>query len=162
AQLVQEIIRHTSNPVELQRQVEELAPRLERPLRITLIDESGKVLADTDEAPERMENHGTRPEVLAAKQAQFGSDTRLSQTVLRPYMYVALRSDTPGPVAFVRVALELTRVERQLASVRWLVLTTAGFTTGAALLLTWWLTRRLVQPLQEITEAAQRIGASGY
>src|SRR2546426_4764785 len=40
--------------------------------RITLIRAGGNVLADSDEQPARMENHGERPEVLQAEASGLG------------------------------------------------------------------------------------------
>src|SRR5262245_16052839 len=50
-------------------------------LRVTCIDKSGTVLADSDLAPERvpsMENHHDRPEVLAALEGGYGYARRMS------------------------------------------------------------------------------------
>ena len=47
--------------------------------RVTVIDSSGKVLADSEANPDEMENHATRPEFIAALHGQVGSSTRLSR-----------------------------------------------------------------------------------
>src|SRR5262249_33981046 len=100
--------------------------------RITLIARDGRVLADSDEDPARMENYATRPEIQAAGQAQFGSATRLSQTVHQQMMFVALGTGgDSGPVGYVRVALPLDKVTEQTA---WLsrAVGTAAAMTGVA------------------------------
>src|SRR5678815_3463226 len=82
---------------------------LETELRITLIDEHGTVLADSDfpEGPlPPIENHAGRPEVRDALAGTTGHVKRYSQTVGRDLMYVALRG---GP-GVVRVAEDLGRV----------------------------------------------------
>ena len=58
--------------------------------RITLIDARGVVLADSEEDPSRMENHSLRPEVAAAMQGEIGVSSRLSSTVRRWTVYVAV------------------------------------------------------------------------
>ena len=64
--------------------------------RLTVIRADGKVLADSDEDPERMENHGQRPEVLAALSGEVGTDQRVSATTHEETLYTAvpLRKET--------------------------------------------------------------------
>src|SRR5436305_1244992 len=104
AVLVREVVR--DRPA---AQVPLLQPRIkslrqEIATRITLLAEDGRVLADSDEDPEHMENHANRPEVQAARVSRVGAATRFSNTVNQPMMYVALRVEDSRPVAFVRVA----------------------------------------------------------
>src|SRR4029079_9422569 len=65
--------------------------------RITLIAGSGAVLLDTDAAPERMENHNDRPEVVAARREQTGGGVRFSNTLREPAVYVARLVDPARP-----------------------------------------------------------------
>ena len=61
--------------------------------RLTLIRTNGVVIADSEHDPATMENHATpsRPEVLAAIHGHLGSSQRRSETLNRPFLYVALR-----------------------------------------------------------------------
>ena len=98
----------------------ELLARASRQLgvRLTLIASDGRVVADSDVDPSRLssvENHALRPEVVAARASEVGSDRRRSATVSRPFLYVARRIDREGrPFAFLRAAVaesELARYE---------------------------------------------------
>jgi two-component system phosphate regulon sensor histidine kinase PhoR len=110
-----------------------------------------------------MENHANRPEVQAAREAQFGSATRFSSTLSQRMMYVALRADDDSrPVAYVRVALPLDKVEEQSAWLRRVVGSAAAIAGVAALALALWLARRVTRPLQELTAGAERIAAGDY
>src|SRR5438067_319540 len=64
---------------ELQSLVSRIAQ--ETRARVTLICAGGKVLADSDEQPAKMENHGDRPEVQQAETSGLGVSTRFSGTV---------------------------------------------------------------------------------
>jgi two-component system phosphate regulon sensor histidine kinase PhoR len=158
--LLQEVVRGRSID-ELRSQVESLHRKIDE--RITLIAEDGRVVAESDrDNPEDLDNHGHRPEVVAARGAPFGTATRYSTTVHKNMMYVALyRKDAPE-VAFVRVALPVTEVQAQAARLRNSVWASAGGTALVALLLAWLLTRRLVHPLQELTAGAQQIAAGKF
>jgi len=58
--------------------------------RATIIDPSGKVLADSEADPNTMENHRTRKEFVAALAGNIGMDERRSHTIGVPFLYVAV------------------------------------------------------------------------
>ncbi len=130
--------------------------------RVTLIADDGRVLADSDQDPQRMNNHADRPEIIGARGQGFGRATRPSESLGEPFLYVALRADRPGRVAFVRVALPLAGVEHELAGLRRVVWTTAGVTGLAALALAYLMARQTASPLHELTKAAELIAAGNY
>ncbi|MCB9493904.1 MAG: PAS domain-containing protein [Desulfobacteraceae bacterium] len=59
-------------------------------LRFTIVDFNGKVLGDSDESPEKMENHKTRPEIRAAYSGKKESNIRYSDTLKQKMLYAAL------------------------------------------------------------------------
>jgi two-component system phosphate regulon sensor histidine kinase PhoR len=77
--------------------------------RLTLISGDGTVIADSEVAPEQIgtvENHGSRPEILAARRDLVGFGERRSATVLEPFLYVARRvGDETNPLGYVRLAI---------------------------------------------------------
>lgn len=75
--------------------------------RATIIDASGKVLADSEANPSTMENHARRPEFAAALSGTEGVSERRSSTLGVPFLYVAL----PIPGGAVRLAYPLSDVE---------------------------------------------------
>jgi two-component system phosphate regulon sensor histidine kinase PhoR len=163
AVLVREVVRGRPGGEAGRLQEQMVALRQEIATRITLIADDGRVLADSEEDPAVMENHGDRPEVRAARAGRFGSATRFSGTLHRPMMYVALRTDDPaGAVAFVRVSLPLDQVDRQLGALQEVVAAAAALTGLAALALTFWLARRTTLPLRELTAGAESISAGDY
>ncbi len=87
--------------------------------RVTLIAADGRVLGDSSETVDAvalMENHGQRPEVVAARSTGLGQARRYSDTLKIDMLYVAV--PVPGqPIAFVRVALPLTTIQSQLSTV---------------------------------------------
>ena len=75
--------------------------------RATVIDPTGKVLADSEADPSTMENHARRKEFMAALGGQVGVDERKSQTLGIPFLYVA----APVSGGAVRLAYPLSEVE---------------------------------------------------
>ena len=58
--------------------------------RITVIDRDGRVLADSSEDPQLMDNHGGRPEVAEALAGTTGYAVRPSRTVGESLLYAAV------------------------------------------------------------------------
>jgi len=75
--------------------------------RATIIDPTGKVLADSEADPASMENHRGRKEFAAALGGNVGVDERRSHTIGIPFLYVA----APVSGGAVRMAYPLSDVE---------------------------------------------------
>src|SRR6202051_2138453 len=56
--------------------------------RVTIIDPTGKVLADSETNPANMGNDSDRPEFVAALSGKTGSDARRSATLGIPFLYI--------------------------------------------------------------------------
>ena len=66
--------------------------------RITLIDQEGQVLAESDVTQEKissLDNHGDRPEVIASKITEYGIALRHSETLNKKMIYVSYAYDEP-------------------------------------------------------------------
>src|SRR3989338_8195731 len=57
--------------------------------RVTVIDISGRVLGNSDELSEKMENHADRPEIREASINNSGSSIRFSKTLHKDFFYLA-------------------------------------------------------------------------
>jgi two-component system, OmpR family, phosphate regulon sensor histidine kinase PhoR len=75
--------------------------------RATVIDPTGKVLADSEADPSTMENHAHRKEFVAALAGAIGVEERKSQTLGIPFVYVA----APISGGAVRLAYPLPEIE---------------------------------------------------
>ena len=82
--------------------------------RATVIDATGRVLADSDADPATMENHATRPEFEEALQGRIGSNARTSHTLGVEFLYVA----APVSGGAVRLAFPLAEIERITSEIR--------------------------------------------
>ncbi len=128
--------------------------------RFTLVDATGKVLADSERETlddvEAMDNHLSRQEFIQAKNDGFGSSRRVSPTLQIPFLYYALTVEQDGQtVGYVRAAQPIASILTEVRAVRQLI-GLAGVGVGlAGLLVTYWLTRRIVQPIHELTIAAE-------
>ncbi len=121
--------------------------------RATIIDASGKVLADSESNPANMENHATRKEFAAALSGKTGESERRSATLGIPFLYVAA-SVSGGAV---RLAYPLSDVEAVQAQVHRRLIWGSTVALLIALLIaasaSIWTARRL----QRIVDVAVRI-----
>ncbi len=125
--------------------------------RITIILKNGRVVADSHENADQMDNHGQRPEVLQALANQQGMSIRFSNTLGQSLMYVAVPvSDGGQLVGTIRTALPVSDIDDTLKGIYWQLL--LGGLVIAALLapICWWFSRRLSRPLELMTAGAER------
>jgi two-component system phosphate regulon sensor histidine kinase PhoR len=126
--------------------------------RITLIDASGRVRADSDFPPgplPAIENHAGRPEVRAALRGGVGIATRGSQTVGRDLLYVAIAG---GP-GVIRVAADLSQVDDIVGRAQHAVAGAALLALAVGAIFAFFAGRSIAQPLTTITAAARAIAA---
>jgi signal transduction histidine kinase len=141
-----------------QAAVEQIAR--ESGLRITLVARDGRVMAESDEPADmvpRIENHANRPEVAAALAGGTGSDRRVSATVNRSLLYVAV----PGGPGVVRVAAPLEGVDDIVRRSQGSVLNAAGVALLIGVLLALVAARSIARSLTDITQAARAIAQGG-
>ena len=89
---------------DLEKQIVEISRQMNNDYRITIIDNDGSVLADSETGnPETMENHKNRKEVKEAFQDGFGTKVRNSSTIKGSMMYAAYCSPTQHKV--IRISI---------------------------------------------------------
>jgi len=121
--------------------------------RATVIDRSGKVLADTDANPDQMENHATRPEFMAALAGRVGDNVRRSHTVGVEFLYIA----APTSFGAVRLAYPITSIQERVAAVRRNLLLASAVALLLSMLLAAVLAQITARRLRRISEFARQI-----
>jgi len=128
--------------------------------RVTVISPTGKVLGDSDENPEIMEDHSDRPEIIAALDEGFGWSLRPSDTLGEKMMYVAVPLHEHGQtLAVVRTAIPATAIDQALQDIYvkifWGGLAIAICAAGLSLLIS----RQITKPIVDMKQVAQRFAA---
>jgi two-component system phosphate regulon sensor histidine kinase PhoR len=126
--------------------------------RVTLIAADGRVLGDSSEtvdAVATMENHGQRPEVVAARSTGLGQARRYSDTLKIDMLYVAVPV-RGQPIAYVRVALPLTTIQSQLGTVLTATLAALGVALLGGALIAWIFSARIGRRVHLIADIAAR------
>ena len=73
-------------------------------LRITIVDNNGKVIAESDKDLTDIDNHADRTEILHAKNKIMGKDTRLSETINKELLYIAKKVKIGDEIYYIRMA----------------------------------------------------------
>jgi two-component system phosphate regulon sensor histidine kinase PhoR len=121
--------------------------------RATVVDPTGKVLADSEAVPSVIENHARRPEIISALSGKVGVDERKSQTLGVPFLYVAAPV-SGGAVRFAYPLTEMEITDRPLAvALFWGSLAAFAFAILVAAAASQYLGRRL----ERIVSFAERV-----
>ena len=129
-------------------------------MRITVVRPSGRVIGDSERNPDSMENHRYRPEIIDALNSGLGSSVRFSTTLRQKMMYVATPvQDNGSIVAIVRTAVPLESVSTAINAFYGRILLIAVVMALLASLLSWILARRMVLPIRNLKNGAERFAA---
>lgn len=143
-------------------------------IRITIVDLSGKVVADSSENPDVMEPHKLRPEIMAAYGGAIGHSVRFSTTLKENMLYVALPLPATGHIpertegvsgrvaGVLRVAVPVTVISRTLRDVRTKIAMGAVAVVFLAAFMTLLVSRRISKPLEEIRQSAARFSQGNF
>jgi two-component system, OmpR family, phosphate regulon sensor histidine kinase PhoR len=132
--------------------------------RVTFIADDGRVVGDSWVRADRLptvEEHGHRLEVLEARAHGVGHDRRVSATVNTEMLYTAVRVRHPH-VAFVRLAVPASDVQRQLRAVVPLTLVAMALGAGVALAFAWALSVPLTRRVAAIAQVADQYAAGDF
>jgi two-component system phosphate regulon sensor histidine kinase PhoR len=146
---------------EIDRACKQLSRASKKEPRFTVILSSGKVIGDSDEDPAQMANHSDRVEIKKALSDGYGWSLRLSPTLGKNMMYVAVPIKEGGETkAVVRSAIPATAIDEALRNIYfkifWGGLATALCSAGLSLLIS----RRISKPIVDMKKIAERF-ASG-
>ena len=145
-----------SDPRSLQERLKELTGA--SPYRVTIIDGSGKVIADSQESPESMDNHSNREEVRATLEGKRKSLLRYSDTLKQTMLYTAVPiSPTNLQKGVIRIASPLTPITALFEAQKNILITGLLFSCLIAILFALFLARRFTAPIEELTQIAEKM-----
>ena len=130
--------------------------------RITVIATDGLVLGDSAEQSSKMENHGSRPEVLEAFAKGSGSSIRHSATVGYDMLYRAFLQTDGVERRIIRVAMPLTEIQNVISSLRWTLLAGLLFASGIGLLLAYGFSQHLSGRVKRLVDFSQRVAGGQF
>jgi two-component system phosphate regulon sensor histidine kinase PhoR len=128
--------------------------------RVTIVAPDGRVLGESHEDRTKMENHSSRPEIVAALASGHGSSTRFSNTVGYNMMYTAVRIIQGGETLGVaRVAMPLKEVEANVTHIQRVLMTATVVVICLTVLLAALIASRTTRPVRELTQSIRNMTA---
>lgn len=131
-------------------------------VRITLIDMQGKVLIDSDNEVDKMDNHANRPEVRGALRGYETSSSRYSNTMETAFYYYAMPIETLSFDGVVRVSVAVNEIQAITFDMISIIFIGIGFGAVLAIAVAYFVTKRLMMPVNELTSVAKIIAEGNY
>ena len=126
--------------------------------RITIIDNDGVVLSDSEENPGTMENHGSRPEIIDALSIGMGNSIRYSTTLNCDMMYVAVPISAEGTTyGIARVSIPLSEINESLKHMKQRIVIGTIIAALIAILVALEISRATTRPLKELTRMSRKM-----
>ncbi|HON05902.1 MAG TPA: ATP-binding protein [bacterium] len=126
-------------------------------VRITLIDEKGSIIADSQTQTKTMENHSDRPEFRKAMERGEGDSIRWSPTLDRYFYYYALKIDKPSMVLRVSVSTDRIKEINSILFRQFFLITLGLFLLGIITSIV--AARILTYPVKEILKLSEEASA---
>lgn len=126
-------------------------------IRITLVDDQGKVIAESHKDKENMDNHANRQEIIQAKYQEYGYAIRYSNTLKKELLYVAKKYTIDEKPLYVRMAKDIQQINQGFLTLSLKVLVIFVFFMILALLLTYNISQSLEEQTQQILQFLSRL-----
>jgi len=131
--------------------------------RLTIIATDGRVMADSEEERQSMENHSYRPEVSEALQGKTGKSIRFSSTANKDTLYVAVPLENAGNIiGVIRTSLSLEDIDRLLTKLYYHVVQISLVIILIALLGALLISNSIVRPIKNLISAARKVASGDF
>ncbi len=157
ARLIEKHILEDFNPLN-EKGVDALCKSLGKAAatRVTVVLPSGKVVGDSSEDPQSMDNHIDRPEIIQAIKGKSGVSIRYSRTLEKNMMYVGIPfRNKSGIGGVVRTSIPLTSIEEVIRDARIKIAVVGLFMALFVILVSLWVSRRITRPIEKIKSGAE-------
>jgi two-component system phosphate regulon sensor histidine kinase PhoR len=131
-------------------------------VRITVIAQDGTVIGDSDEPATRLENHGSRPEVIEALSRGTGSAVRYSTSVKQDLFYRAYLQTEGARQRIVRVAVSFSEVENVTASLGRTLLFGVLLCSFLGLIVAYFFSRRVSNRINRLAEFSKSVAEGRF
>ena len=145
------------SPDDLGRDFKDLAQN--GAVRLTWVATDGRVMADSENDPAKMENHKNRPEMVAALAGREGWTIRPSPTMGVSFLYAALPASGG---AVLRLAVPLSEIAEQVNAIRKKVLASTVIAFIPSVILAAFFARHFSRKLAGIIEYAGKLARGDF
>ncbi|KRF19348.1 two-component system histidine kinase PnpS [Paenibacillus sp. Soil787] len=132
--------------------------------RLTYVRADGKVLGDSDQRPEQMDNHLKRPEIASAAANGIGYITRYSDTLKENMLYAAIpvKNEARETTGFLRISMSLEQVGDSIRSLWYFLISGLIILFLIAGIVSYRIAKGITHPIEKMTKVAQQITNMNY
>lgn len=134
-------------------------------IRLTIVDSSGRVLADSEGEPSKMENHKSRPELEPIfKGERTGKSERFSTTVHKEMLYVAhaLIGSNGKFLGAIRTSIFRNQAKDLINQLILQIIQIAFIVVVITLIGALLFVRSLTKPINQISEASRKVADGNF
>jgi two-component system phosphate regulon sensor histidine kinase PhoR len=126
--------------------------------RITIITPDGTVIGESQEDRTSMENHSNRPEIIAALENGFGSNTRFSRTSGYESFYLAVPVVNNGEtIAVIRLARPLEQIQSSINNIQRTIIGITLLAMLIAVIIAYLIADSTTRPIRKLTDSATQL-----
>ena len=126
--------------------------------RVTLVNERGNVLADSEKDITQMENHFSRPELQEARLRGKGKSIRFSETIGIDMLYVAIAMKSGSQITgYIRLARPLHDVQNAIDKVYQYILLSLFIVAIISLIIALFFSYRLSKPIKAMEKFTEKL-----
>ncbi|MBN1622030.1 MAG: HAMP domain-containing protein [Endomicrobiales bacterium] len=131
--------------------------------RLTIIDKSGKVLVDSEENPDIMDNHRSRHEIKEAFSGNTGTSLRYSNTLKKYMLYVAVPIYAGNEVKGVlRVSMFIRDIDTLIGMLKKNIMHMAIILLIVTLMISLLFSKSLSKPIKELGIMANKVASGDF
>src|SRR4030065_1478010 len=130
--------------------------------RVTIIDGSGRVLGDSDEPSEKMENHSGGPEIKDAEISDVGSSIHYSKTIQKDLLYLAIAVNKDTDKKCLRLSMPLHDVETAMDRIRVRIIIASLSALSIAILIGLIQTGRITKSIEEVAAFSKDVASGTF
>ncbi|MFC5451939.1 two-component system histidine kinase PnpS [Paenibacillus aestuarii] len=131
--------------------------------RLTYVRADGRVLGDSDQSPEQMDNHLTRPEIVTAAANGVGYTTRYSDTLKENMLYAAIPVKKGEQITgYIRLAMSLEQVDRSILHLWYFLISGLAILFVIAGIVSYRIAKGITRPIEKMTRVAKQITNMNY
>lgn len=153
-----------SHETETSHDLDALAKRIKKEtnLRLTIISNTGIVLAESHKDRKEMDNHAQREEITKAKENTFGTSIRYSASLHYDFLYVGKKTLLNGEPGYIRLAVSLQQVMEDFYSI-WLKITLVfSMMASVGFLIALHMSRRIEEDVTQLTNYLETVAKKSY
>ena len=131
-------------------------------LRVTIIDQNGKVLEDSDKNKQLMENHKNRVEIIHAKFGKMGKSIRFSDTLKKDLLYIAKKVIINQQTVYIRMSDYIDLLQDKFLKLSFQITAIFAFFFIIALFISYKISKKIEQETDEIAAYLKNIIKKNY